>query len=159
MLDATSPDGLPIRTLPGEAGQGFAWTVLPRHGLRPLGFTGRLLLEASSRQPGLAIASGLAVHETADGRLVAAVRHLPDADLPRCYATCCATPAELLELLRAHDPLADLPAEPLFTADADDAAAAFRQVRALRAAWGALLDATFGPDPGTPSPPLSGETP
>ncbi|TDG16697.1 hypothetical protein E2C05_28980 [Paracraurococcus ruber] len=134
---------------------GFAWTLLPRHGRRPLGFDGRLLLQAASRPPGFPVWSELAVHETARGMLVAAIRHRPPDDAPpgtgrhpwMSDAAAGTDAGALLDWLRAHDPVAHLPAwllqdggagTPLVRAAGPGLAAA------LRASWRALLAATFG---------------
>jgi hypothetical protein len=123
----------------------FAMTVLPRHGRRPLGFQGRLLVAAELDQPGLPVASRIALHETPDGGLVAAIRHAtraPLEDAVRCYAE--AAPAEaLLGFLHAHDPLRDLPADWMLQAATDLATAASLAPR-LRAAWRGLIAACFG---------------
>jgi hypothetical protein len=132
-------------------GAPFALTILPRHGRRPLGFQGRLLVAAELDEPGLPVASRIALHETAEGGLVAAIRHALRAPLEqgtRDYAE--AAPAEaLLGFLHAHDPLRDLPAEWMLQAagDPDDAerlAAAAALAPRLRAAWRSLVDACFG---------------
>lgn len=139
MLDAM-PDAAP--------GAGFAWTVLPRHGRRPLGFEGRLLVQAASRPPALPVWSELAVHETSRGALVASIRHrTPDEAEPGpallADAEARADAAALIEWLRHHDPVAHLPAALLLEGGADPADA-LRIVAALRADWRALLAATFG---------------
>jgi hypothetical protein len=134
---------------------GFAFTLLPRHGRRPLGFEGRLLVSAAVEEPDLPVASAIALHETATGGLVAAIRHRTRAPLPedsRCYAEA-ASPEELLGFLRTHDPLRDLPADWLLHAadpgaDAERLAAAAALAPRLRAAWRGLIAACFG----TPEP-------
>lgn len=132
---------------------GFAFLLLPRHGRRPLGFRGRLLVSAELEEPGLPIASAIALHETDGGGLVAAIRHTTRSPLPddsRHYAE--AAPAEaLLGFLQEHDPLRDLPADWLLQAspagdiaEAERLAAAAALAPRLRAAWRGLIAACFG---------------
>jgi len=147
---AASP---PLSNVAGcDALEGFAWTMLPRHGRRPLGFHGRLLVHVSCRQPELPVWSEVTLHEAADGALVAAVRHVlrgaedtAGALDARCYAESSQDSAELLELLLAHDPLADLPVEVLLDAfgEAGVAAAPLRAA-SLRLAWRTVLAAALG---------------
>jgi hypothetical protein len=141
-----------------EPQPGFAFTLLPRHGRRPLGFHGRLLVSAAVEEPGLPVASTIALHETEDGGLVAAIRHAtraPLAEAARCYAAA-AAPDALLGFLHAHDPLRDLPADWLLQAAGGDAeaerlAAAAALAPRLRAAWRGLIAACFGhPEAGIP---------
>lgn len=147
--------------LPPAAGSdgpdGFAWTTLPRHGRRPLGFHGRLLVQASCRQPELPVWSEVTLHEAVDGALVAAVRHVlrgaedaAGALDARCYAESSQDSTVLLDLLLAHDPLADLPVEALLDVcgEAGVAAAPLRAA-SLRHAWRAVLAAALG----LPAPP------
>jgi hypothetical protein len=135
---------------------GFAFTLLQRHGRRPLGFEGRLLVAAELAEPGLPLTSRIALHETAEGGLVAAIRHAmrpPLAEESRHYAE--AAPADaLLGFLHAHDPLRDLPADwllqvaenshDLAKAEADRLAAAAALALRLRTAWRGLVAACFG---------------
>ncbi len=137
---------------------GFAWTILPRHGRRPLAFWGRLLLQAAHREPGLPVWSDLALHETDGGLIVVAVRHLlrgpdgaPDGP-PLCYAAASRDAAALRAMLAAHDPMADLPAGLLLgAAPFEDPFAAGLLAGRLRAAWRTLLATTFG-DAAAPFP-------
>lgn len=137
---------------------GFAWTVVPQHGRRPMAFWGRLLLQAAHREPGLPVWSDLALHESEGGEIVAAMRHVlrgrdGAADgPPLCYAVASRSAAALRQALAAHDPMADLPAESLLgAAHFEDPYAAGLLAERLRAAWRALLAASFG-DPAAPPP-------
>jgi hypothetical protein len=158
-------DGNALRpAVPPEAA--FVPTLLPRHGRRPLGFAGRLLVAAELDEPGLPVTSRIALHETPDGCLVAAIRHATRAPLEeetRCYAEAADVEA-LLGFLHAHDPLRDLPADWMLQA-AQDIAAAERLAAAaalaprLRAAWRGLIAACFGlPDATAPQDSTSQET-
>jgi hypothetical protein len=146
----------------GPALPAFARTVVPRHGARPLGFEGRLLLRASCQPPALPVWSELAVHETAAGALVGTVRHCPRGPdgapegPPFSYAATCDDPGELLDWLHSHDPLADLPSF-LLAGPAFDGGPARPASAALRDAWRALLDATFGPGSDRASSTLHGD--
>ena len=154
--------------------EAFAATLLPRHGQRPLCFQGRLLMSAVVAEPGLPVASAIALHEVLGGGFVAAVRHEMRAPLraePRCYAAQAAAADGVLGFLHAHDPLRDLPADSLLEAaggfgmapawqhgdgaedgagpaaptEAELLAAAALLAPRLRAAWHGLLAACFGP--------------
>lgn len=134
-------------------GVDFTWTLLARHGLRPLGFRGRLLFEASDRLQGPVISSRIAVHEVAGGGFVAAISHVSviAGVSPRCFAEARASAEEIRGVFLDHDPLAWLPAEVLthgLPADADAAAllsAAGARSASLRAGWTTLLAAVFTP--------------
>ncbi len=106
-------------TMAGTPAEAFAATRLPRHGQRPLCFQGRLLISAVVAEPGLPVASAIALHEVLGGGFVAAVRHEMRAPLraePRCYAAAAAAADGVLGFLHAHDPLRDLPADALLAA-------------------------------------------
>ncbi len=148
----------------------FETILLLRHGLRPLGFSGRVLFEVSQRDPALRVWSRVAVYEREDERLVASIHHQlrGAAPLSRHFAEACAGIDAVLAFLHAHDPLRDLPVEALYaepapvadesaddpTTGADtspetdpglaahDAAAA--RAAGLRRAWRQLLDTCFG---------------
>jgi hypothetical protein len=138
---------LPPLRPPMRAASAFATTVLPRHGRRPLGFQGRLLVQAASRAPGLPVWSEIAVHETDAGTLVGAIRHIARAAPQTAlhYAEAAPTPRALLGWLHAHDPVADLPAE-ILLGPARDLRAAPAIAAALRDAWRGLLVVTFDAD-------------
>lgn len=165
MLDATTPvvytlvsdppAAKPVATIPPQSPPepvirpDFAWTMLARHGRRPLGFQGHLLVQAASRAPSLPVWSELAVHETEQGTLVGAIRHVvrdlagQPVGTPFQYAEACGDPAALLDWFYVHDPVADLPAETLL-GRGDDPVGATRMPGILRDAWQALLTVTFG---------------
>jgi len=156
MFDVAPSAVTALPALPLSAGcevpEGFAWTILPRHGRRPLGFHGRLLVQASCRQPELPVWSEVTLHEATDGALVAAVRHVlrgvedaAGAPAARCYAETSQDSMALLDLLLAHDPLADLPVEALLGACGEaGVAAASGRAASLRHAWRAVLAAALG---------------
>lgn len=161
MVDVAFPGELvpcpPPQAAADVAPEGFAWTMLPRHGRRPLGFHGRLLVQAACRQPELPVWSEITLHEAADGALVAAVTHVlrgaedtAGAPAARCYAESSQDSTVLLDLLLAHDPLADLPVEALLDACGEaGVAAAPQRAASLRHAWRAVLAAALG----LPAPP------
>jgi hypothetical protein len=128
----------------------FAFTLLPRHGQRPLGFHGRLLVSAVAKAPSLPVESLVALHETDSGALVAAIRHTTRPPLPpesRCYAATAAAD-ELLDFLQGHDPLRDMPSHWLLSdAQGDDLerlVACAGLGERLRAAWHGLVAACCG---------------
>ena len=130
----------------------LAWTLLPRHGARPLGFHGRLLLQASNRETGLFAWSEIAVHEHDGPGYVVAIRHrAADRTAPLWqHAAACADAAAVHAFLRAHDPATVLPAGIVATAvclaGADALLAAAQDaVGRQRAGWQALLKTVFGP--------------
>lgn len=133
------------------AGQ-LTWTLLPRHGARPLGFQGRLLLQASNREAGLFAWSEIAVHERDGPGYVVAVRHrAADRTAPLWqHAAACADAGAVHAFLRAHDPATVLPVGIVATAaglaGADALLAAVQDaVGRQRASWQALLVTVFGP--------------
>jgi hypothetical protein len=110
-LEVASADLRQASEAEGAAEPDFAFTLLPRHGQRPLGFRGRLLVNAVAQAPTLPVESRIALHETEGGALVAAIRHATRPPLPpesRCYATAAAAD-ELLDFLHGLDPLRDMP--------------------------------------------------
>lgn len=138
----------------GEEGAGFGFTLLPRHGRRPLGFQGRLLARMEAAPPDLPVASCVTLHEAASGGFVCAIRHRLRDVLgaeERCYALAAGDATTLLRFLHTHDPLRDLPAGallprvagpcPTHAALAEAATIAPR----LRAVWRDMLAASFGP--------------
>ncbi len=134
-----------------------AWHLLPRHGLRPLGFSGRLLVQAAARDPALPVWSEAAVYETADNGLVAVIHHaLREAPLlDRHYARACEDVEDVLAFLHAHDPLCDLSVDALYAAAPDLSGpevltAAAACARRLRQTWRDILGTCFGPIRGTP---------
>lgn len=142
-------------TAPGaEMAAGFDFILLPRHGLRPLGFQGRLLARMEAAPPDLPVASCVTLHEAASGGFVCAIRHrLRDAAgaEERCYALAAGDAPTLLRFLHGHDPLRDLPPAALVpqAATPGPSRAALAEAATiaprLRAVWRDLLAASFGP--------------
>jgi hypothetical protein len=142
---------------PAPQGNGFRTTVLPRHGRRPLGFSGRLLVEAGittdATGASLPVASQVALYETEAGGMVAAIRHVqPGQDVPAIsYAETFADGEALKDWLGTHDPLADLPVQALLPDNAAALppalalAAAGHEIARIRAAFQALLAALLAP--------------
>jgi len=138
---------------PAASPQDFSYLLLPRHGLRPLGFSGRLLARVEAAPPDLPVASRVALHEAEGGGFVCAIRHRLCPPLPpeeRCYASFAADAAAVLGFLHAHDPLRDLPAGALLPEGgeqdcAEVLAAAAALAPRLRAIWRELLATSFGP--------------
>lgn len=91
-------------------GPGFCGQILPRHGQRPLGFIGRLLLEIEACAG--CYTSSLSVFEIQGGGYAACIRHArqPDnaapAEMPWRHSLAAADAAGLCRALRAHAPLA-----------------------------------------------------
>ncbi|MGK7867646.1 hypothetical protein [Falsiroseomonas sp. E2-1-a20] len=146
----------PGKVLPVER-PGFL--SLPRHGRRPLGFHGRLLLQVSAREPTLPVWSDVTVHEAISSHLVIAIRHglRENIDDLRCegaahsrhYAESCEGPDAALAFLHAHDPLQDLPVEALYAAAEGLAESARHEAaaacaRRLRQSWREVLSTCFG---------------
>jgi hypothetical protein len=127
---------------------GFQWTVLQRHGKRPLAVLGRVLLRANNRCAGLPNWSEITIHETAGLRFAASLRHQPaegDAVL-WCDAWLCDTPEAIWGVFHRHDPLWALPLASgavSFDTMTRDAA----QAQRFRGAWAGLLAAVFGLPP------------
>ncbi|NKE44235.1 hypothetical protein HB662_05565 [Roseomonas frigidaquae] len=128
-----------------------AFLSLPRHGRRPLGFHGRLLLQVSAREPTLPVWSDVTVHESVTRHLVIAIRHAlrEDRSVSRDYAEACDGPDVALAFLHAHDPLHDLPVEALYAAAEGLAEPARHQAAAacaqrLRQSWREVLSTCFG---------------
>lgn len=144
-------------TNPVPQDDGFRTTVLPRHGRRPLGFAGRLLVEAGITTDAngvrLPVASRIALYETAAGGIVAAISHVqPGQDVPAIsHAEPFADCESLKTWLGTHDPLADLPVQALLPDNAEALppvmalAAAGREIARIRAAFHALLAALLAP--------------
>lgn len=141
---------------PAASDAGFVETLLPRHGMRPLGFRGRLLVEAGmardAAEPALALVSRVAIHETEQGALVGSIRHQPrQADMPALtYAGMFADCEALKAWLAAHDPLADLPVQVILpageaAADAGALAHAGQELVQIRLRFKALLAALVAP--------------
>ncbi len=122
---------------------GYRWHVLPRHGRRPLAIFARLLLQADNAIAGLAVWSCIGLHETADGRYAAALRHVArhEAGLGWSDAWCDELLEGLSQRVLGHDPRHSLPATafgPPASPATPDAAAA------VQLAWHGLLAACFG---------------
>lgn len=126
--------------VPPLAEEGFGPVLLPRFGRRPLGFAGRLLFAAGNRAAAAptGVWHEIAVYEraTEDG-FVVAIRQGAGVEGARdlAWAEECDTPAEVLDRLAAHDPVAHLPSEALRTASAAEAE---------RRTWRCLLATLFG---------------
>jgi hypothetical protein len=130
---------------PRPADPGFRWTVLQRHGRRPLAVLGRVLLRADNRCAGLPCWSEITVHETAGLRFAASLCHSrPGTAGPAwCDAWLCDSPEAVRGILLAHDPLGALPTDGMPASYA----AALREAAAMqrfRGAWSGLLAALFG---------------
>lgn len=139
----------------------LVWTLLPRHGARPLGFHGRLLLQASNRDTGLFAWSEIAIYGGAEPGYVVAVRHrAADRTAPLWqHAIACADAPAVHAVLRGHDPMTVLPVGIVATAaglaGADALLAAVQDsIGRQRAGWHALLATVFGAA-ATPRPSLS----
>jgi hypothetical protein len=169
--DASEPGGLTpgsrptgwidpaaTRLLPG-----FRWTVLRRHGKRPLALLGRILMRGNNRCAGLPSWSEISVLETAAGRFAASVCHAaPGAAGPTwCDSFLCDTPDAVRDLCLGHDPLVAVPSfvvpgkiapnlPPEFCIADLSGSENATCVEALAAqrfsgAWAGLLVAMFGP--------------
>ncbi len=119
----------------------FQWTVLRRHGRRPLAVLGRALLRANNECSGLAFWSELSIFETGSRRFAAALRHVVPEELGPawCDAWLCDSPRDIRSLVVEHDPLAAFPGCQ-FHASPDRA-----DIDHFRGAWAALLTAILGP--------------
>jgi hypothetical protein len=151
-IEDFGPDGL----YPDDIDQapGFSWTLLQRHGRRPLAVLGRVLLQANNRCAGLASWSEIYIYETVACRYAAAVRHAttetPGPDW--CDAWMCDSAEAVRTVFYKHDPLVALSATtasgPVGLADIErlDAAMSRHVVEAqrFRGAWAGLLAAMFG---------------
>lgn len=145
-----------LASRPGE----FSWTLLPRHGQRPLCLPARMLLEASSQGGGCDIWSEIAVLETEDARFVAVIRHRLEARGLAAFrhAALCDGPQAVRDFFESHDPVAVMPAEALTGPLPERAvaeeflAAAGRESGFQRARWRALLGAVFGAPRHEPRP-------
>jgi hypothetical protein len=142
--------------LPADA-EGFEALSLPRHGMRPLRVTARLLAEITTRSDALPIWSRIAVYETggedrARAPFVATIAHRlrllgpPDP----AFAELLSDAEAVLRFFRAHDPVAEVPAA-AFVGDAggeesECGATLAKAIAAHRAAWRQLLQAMFGRD-------------
>lgn len=136
-----------------------SWVLLPRHGARPLGFHGRLLLDASNRDAGLSAWSEIALYQrdgigAAPPGYVVAIRHrTAERAMPVWQdAVACADAAAVHGSLRGHDPVAVMPvgivAGAAGLAGADGLLAAVQDaVAGQRHGWQALLDRLFAPPP------------
>ena len=149
----------PVMAQPAMAQSAGIWTLLPRHGARPLGFHGKLLLDASNRDAGLFAWSEIAVYQpahvgAAPSGYVVAVRHrTAERALPLWQdAVACADAAAVHGFLRGHDPAAVMPlgivADAAGLAGADALLAAVQDAIARqRSGWQALLARLFVPPP------------
>jgi hypothetical protein len=92
---------------------GFTWTLLPRHGRRPVAFAGRELLRvdnsAAVRAGHCAEWSEIRVFELLQSGFVTAIRHLRAEDGLPCWqdASLSEDAAGVVETLRCHRP--DMP--------------------------------------------------
>jgi hypothetical protein len=120
----------------------FGWIVLPRHGQRPLRFSGRLLVRTDDREHARLARRPLwcqiLAFEREDGGVAACVTHIVAETsahalqgAPWRQAWCDGDAATLLATLRAHDPGHAFPL-------------AGHDLTAERAAWAALVQAAFG---------------
>ncbi len=122
---------------------GFIWTMLPRHGRRPVRFLGREMLRADSRAAAragpLKLWSDIQIYELYAGGFVTSVRHLRTEDDRAFFQDAWSVhhPAGVMTRLRQHDIAAALSGED----DVTDAA--------LARAWHSLLGTVFGGE--TPS--------
>jgi len=144
---------------PGEA-EGFGTVVLPRHGMRPLRITARLLAEIATRADELPIWSEIAVYEVAAteadtpcfaATIVHRLRLLGPPDL--AFAELLPDAEAALRFFRCHDPVAAVPTAAFIgEAGARDAergvgrsgAELAQAIIRHRAAWRELLSAMFG---------------
>jgi hypothetical protein len=123
----------------GDRPAGFVWTLLPRHGSRPVRFLGREVLRADNHAGGLAGGlsywSEIRVFELHGGGYVVAVRHCGTADDVAGWqdAWRLADAGGVVGALRGHAVGAAWPQ-----------AGAPEQAQAQLRAWGALVDALFG---------------
>jgi hypothetical protein len=137
---------------------GYQWTVWPRHGRRPLAVQARMLLRASNHCTRLPAWSEIFVHETRQGRLVAALQHhFPDTAFPDSAimdwhdAWLHDDVPGLWSAILAHDPviavtlggIASTTASGPFTQD-EARCAEIARIAAFRAAWFGLVNAVFG---------------
>jgi hypothetical protein len=124
---------------------GFHWSVLQRHGRRPLAVLSRVLLQADNRCAGLPWWSELCIHETAGGGFAASLRHSPAGLGGQAWtdAWLCDGADTVRGIFLTHDIAAALPPDGL-----DDPRHAASMCR-VRGAWWGLLAAVFGvrPDP------------
>ena len=150
VYSAESPGHDSLRGHPG-----FRWTVLRRHGKRPLAVLGRALLAANNRCAGLPYWSEISIHETSARRFAACVRHAaPGADGPAwCDTWLCDSPEAVRTILCGHDPLVALPSgimpHPLMPAGrvalgADVASGHQGAALRFQGAWAGLLAAILG---------------
>jgi hypothetical protein len=132
-----------------DPGEGFGWTLLARHGLRPLGFTGRLLFEAGNRATAAPIWSEIAVFETGDTRFVGQIRHgsAPPGAFAYADAFVCQDAQAVPAAFACHRPLALLPLEllePGWGAGIWPLRPGHMQAGHMQSQWRALLAAVFG---------------
>jgi hypothetical protein len=117
----------------------FVWTLLPRHGCRPIRFLGREMLRADNR--GAArfgnhpYWADIQLYELYAGGFVAGVRHMRAGEDRAVWqdAWHSRDPAGITTTLRSHDIEAALPGGALWP-----------DGEAPGPAWHALLDAVFG---------------
>ena len=146
---ATSTNQASDRIVPGGTPHvaGFHWTVLQRHGKRPLAVLSRVLLQADNRCVGLSSWSEVSIYETATSRFAARLRHLPPqvSDATWCDAWLCDNAEMLRTSLYEHDPLLALPLS--LSSDLGGMYAERHELVAeahFRGAWAGLLAAVFG---------------
>ncbi len=126
----------PLCELEPDAGMrpeaGYAWTLLRRHGRRPLGLRARALLHADNRCAGLGLWSSLAILETAQGRFATSLCHACPGGWDWQDAWLTDAPGSLRERLFDHDPLMAIPSH------------WHGQARVFLTAWRGLLAAALG---------------
>lgn len=142
---------------------GYQWTVLRRHGKRPLAVLGRVLMRGNNRCAGLPCWSEISVLETASSRFAASLCHAaPGAAGPTwCDSFLCDTPDGVRAACLGHDPLVAVPScvvaggsvpnIPLalcitdLSGSGNAASVEALAARRFSGAWAGLLAAMFGP--------------
>ncbi len=134
---------------PRHVPPGFGWTVLQRHGRRPLAVMARTLLHADNRCAGMPCWSAITIHETDTAGFAASLCHTPWLLAGPAWRD--AWVCDSVEAVRAsyfrHDPLWALPTGPMTLTDEPGAADA-AMARRFRLAWAGLLAAVFGVNAG-----------
>ena len=137
------------KTEPGShdrrADPGFCWTVLQRHGKRPLAVLGRVLLRVNNRCAGLPFWSELTIYETAGLHFAASLCHtqIDLAEPGWRDAWLCDVPEAVRRVFQSHDPLWALPPAGC-PASYDPVAREAVAAAQFRGAWAGLLAAVFG---------------
>ena len=143
-------------------GPGFRWTVLRRHGRRPLAVLSRSLLQGNNRCAGLPYWSEICIHETAASHFAACVCHAaPGAAGPTwCDSWLCESAEAVRTACFGHDPLVALPSYALpqgttllrpsapgiaeLSASGEAVSLDAEAAQRFRGAWAGLLAAMFG---------------